>query len=224
MPALASLAATLAMSQGARNWPFLTLTARPVLAAAIRRSVCRHRKAGICRTSTASATLGALAGLVDVRQYRDTAGLADLGQDRQGLLEADAAWAVDAGTVGLVERGFVDQTDAELGRELLERRRHLEGMGPELEGAGPGDEHQRQVVADRHVADLDVARRSRLAGFRHGIPIRLSADAARGRRVHPARYIDRLAPPLSRVLIYAQTEDRGAGTSVQRGRMQLVQG
>jgi hypothetical protein len=44
------------MSQGARNWPFLTLIARPVCAAATRRSVWRHRKAGIWSTSTASAT------------------------------------------------------------------------------------------------------------------------------------------------------------------------
>ena len=44
------------MSQGARNCPFLTLTGRPVSAAAIRRSVWRHRKAGICNASTACAT------------------------------------------------------------------------------------------------------------------------------------------------------------------------
>jgi len=44
------------MSQGAKNWPFLTLTTLPVAAAATRRSVCRHRKAGICSTSTACAT------------------------------------------------------------------------------------------------------------------------------------------------------------------------
>jgi 3-deoxy-D-manno-octulosonic acid (KDO) 8-phosphate synthase len=37
------LAATWAMSQGARNCPFLTLTARPVAAAASSRSVWRHR-------------------------------------------------------------------------------------------------------------------------------------------------------------------------------------
>jgi hypothetical protein len=50
------LAATFFMSQGARNWPFLMFMARPVLAAATIRSVCRHRNAGICSTSTASAT------------------------------------------------------------------------------------------------------------------------------------------------------------------------
>src|SRR6516165_2485030 len=44
------------MSQGARNCPFLTFTTFPVAAAASRRSVCRHRNAGICSTSTACAT------------------------------------------------------------------------------------------------------------------------------------------------------------------------
>ena len=55
-PKLSSLAVTCCMSQGARNWPFLMLIARPVSAAARSRSVWRQRKAGICRTSTTSAT------------------------------------------------------------------------------------------------------------------------------------------------------------------------
>src|SRR5690606_12617604 len=50
------------MSRGARNWPFLMLTTRPVRAAATSRSVCRERNAGICRTSTASATRSACQG------------------------------------------------------------------------------------------------------------------------------------------------------------------
>ena len=43
------------MSQGAKNCPFLTFTALPVAAAANNKSVCRHKNAGICKTSTASA-------------------------------------------------------------------------------------------------------------------------------------------------------------------------
>ena len=43
---------TLTMSHGAKNWPFLTLIILFVLAAAINKSVCLHKKAGICRTST----------------------------------------------------------------------------------------------------------------------------------------------------------------------------
>ena len=42
------------MSRPERNWAFLMLTTLPVLAAATSRSVCRHRKAGICSTSHTS--------------------------------------------------------------------------------------------------------------------------------------------------------------------------
>ena len=50
------------MSPGATNWPFFTLTARPVLPAATSRSVWRQRKAGIWSTSQASATTAQCAG------------------------------------------------------------------------------------------------------------------------------------------------------------------
>src|SRR3546814_18694829 len=56
LPVEAILFATLAMSQGARNCPFFTFTAAPLLQAASRRSVCLHRHAGICSTSTTFAT------------------------------------------------------------------------------------------------------------------------------------------------------------------------
>ena len=39
------------MSQGERNCPFLMFTARLVFPAAISKSVCRERNAGICSTS-----------------------------------------------------------------------------------------------------------------------------------------------------------------------------
>ena len=54
-----SLPTTCRMSHGARNWPFFTLTARPVAAAASSKSVWRQRNAGICSTSTTSATVAA---------------------------------------------------------------------------------------------------------------------------------------------------------------------
>src|SRR3954465_10717902 len=55
-PASASFATAFFMSEGATNCPFLTLTARPVRPAAWSRSVWRQRNAGICNTSTTSAT------------------------------------------------------------------------------------------------------------------------------------------------------------------------
>src|SRR3954471_2689431 len=82
--ALVILDTTLAMSQGARNWPFLTLTTLPVAAAANRRSVCRHRNAGICRMSTACATSAhCVASCTSVRtgSPRDDRILAKIGSD-----------------------------------------------------------------------------------------------------------------------------------------------
>ena len=54
-PVDVSLFTTPFISQGARNWPFFTFIIKPVLPAANSKSVCRHRKAGICNTSTNSA-------------------------------------------------------------------------------------------------------------------------------------------------------------------------
>ena len=73
------------MSQGARNWPFLTLIARPVSAAARSRSVWRQRKAGIWSTSTTSATGAHCSALVHVGQHRQPGRLLDLGQDLEAL-------------------------------------------------------------------------------------------------------------------------------------------
>ena len=48
---------TLAISQGAKNCPFFTFIILPVFAAAINRSVCLHKNAGICKTSTCFDTI-----------------------------------------------------------------------------------------------------------------------------------------------------------------------
>src|SRR6056297_1168417 len=50
------------MSPGAMNWPFFTLTAAGVAAAASNRSVCRARNAGICNTAQTSAAAAACSG------------------------------------------------------------------------------------------------------------------------------------------------------------------
>src|SRR5258707_12618771 len=76
LPAAAIFSATLPMSQGERNCAFFTLTMRPVLAAATRRSVWRDRKAGVCKMFTTSAAGGAWGGAwVAVGRGRWRAGL-----------------------------------------------------------------------------------------------------------------------------------------------------
>ena len=62
LPVLAIFSATFFMSFGDRNCPFLTLMGNPVLPAAINRSVCLQRKAGICITSTTDLTASACHG------------------------------------------------------------------------------------------------------------------------------------------------------------------
>src|SRR5829696_2962103 len=62
LPVAVTFSIACRMSSGARNWPFLRFTARPVRAAAAIRSVCRERNAGICRICATSATGAACAG------------------------------------------------------------------------------------------------------------------------------------------------------------------
>src|SRR5260363_153474 len=50
-----ALSITFFISYGDRNWPFLMLTDLPERAQAWMKSVCRHRKAGVCKTSTTAA-------------------------------------------------------------------------------------------------------------------------------------------------------------------------
>ena len=52
LPESAIFFVTLTISHGAKNWPFFTFIILFVFAAAINKSVCLHKKAGICNIST----------------------------------------------------------------------------------------------------------------------------------------------------------------------------
>src|SRR4029077_7046856 len=56
---------------------------------------------------------GALLRLMHIGEQRHPEFLWQLGQYRERVIEADAARALSAGAVRLVERGLVDETDAE---------------------------------------------------------------------------------------------------------------
>src|SRR6185437_6736069 len=75
----------------------------------------------------------------------------------QRLFESDAACALARGAVALVERRFVNEGDAGLGGDLLQRRRHLQRMRAAFERAWTGDQRQRQIVAEARAADGDSA-------------------------------------------------------------------
>ena len=85
-----------------------------------------------------------------------------------------------AGAVRLVERGLVDEADAEPRGDLLQRRRHLERMRAAFQRAGPGDQRQRQRIAEARLPDGDDGVGGGLGG--HCGP-RLRARMARGRTV-----------------------------------------
>ncbi len=100
------------MSQGARNCPFLTLTARPVRAAAISRSVWRQRKAGICSTSTACAASAHCS--LSCTSVSTGQAQASRGFPRRSAAPPPArrrARAAARRAVGLVERGLEDEAD-----------------------------------------------------------------------------------------------------------------
>ncbi len=97
----------------------------------------------------------ALLCLVHVGEDGHAERLADFRKDWQSAIEADAAVAPRAGTVGLVERGFVDEADPELAGDLLERRGHFERVVAALERARPRDQRERQPIAEARFADGD---------------------------------------------------------------------
>ena len=67
------------------------------------------------------------------------------------------------GAVRLVERGLVDEADAQLRGDLFQRCRHLERMRAAFQRAGTGDQSKRQAIAELGFADLDDG----IGGGRH---------------------------------------------------------
>ena len=144
LPAPVTFCTTFAMSHGARNWPFLDVhdpaglgggDEEIGLPAQERRDLQHVDRLGDAR---------ALRGLVDIGEHRHADALADFGEDRQRPFEADAARTLAAGAVRLVERGLVDEPDAEMIGELLQALRHFKRMGAAFQRARPGDQCERE--------------------------------------------------------------------------------
>ncbi len=136
------------------NCPFLTLTGRPVPAAASSRSVWRARKAGIWSRSTTSAIGRAwMVSWTSVVTGRPVSALIAL-EGPQPFVEARAAEARPGGPVGLVERGLEDQGDAAVGADLGQPggdpQRHAAGF----HHAGAGDQGQGTILSELRRADL----------------------------------------------------------------------
>ena len=97
----------------------------------------------------------ALLRLVHVGEDRHAEFFAQLRENRQGIIESDAAIAFGAGAVRFVERGFVDEANSHLAGDFLERRNHLQRVLAAFERARPGDQHERQAVAEARRANGD---------------------------------------------------------------------
>ena len=125
------------MSQGARNWPFLTLTALPVLRGGDQQIGLPAQEGRDLQHVDGWRDARALRGLVHVGEHRHFQRVADFGEDRERRVEPDAARGFGRGAVGLVERGLVDEADADPRRDLLQRRRHFQRMRPAFQRHGP---------------------------------------------------------------------------------------
>ena len=90
----------------------------------------------------------ALRGVMHVGQHGESGLALDVVEDRQGLVEAEPASAVGRRAVGLVERAFVDEADAETGRDLGQSIGHEQRVVPALHGARAGDQGERQDIAE----------------------------------------------------------------------------
>ena len=103
-----------------------------------------------------STTLGdrsALIWLVHVGEQWDRQFFPQLGEDRKRVVEADAALTLGAGAVRLVERGLIDEANPEPRGEFLQRRSHLKGVCAAFQRARPGDQGERQRIAEARLAD-----------------------------------------------------------------------
>jgi hypothetical protein len=93
---------------------------------------------------------------VHVGEHRHAERRAQLGEDRQRLVEPDAARAFGAGAVGLVERGLVDEADAKPRGDLLQRGGHLERVRAALQHAWPGDQASGSALPKRTLPTVTI--------------------------------------------------------------------
>ena len=98
----------------------------------------------------------AMVGQMDVGQHGAAMLLADVGEDAEALVHADAAGGGAAGAVRLVVGRFEDQRDADGVGDLDELGGAFVGVLGALDLARSRDEDERPLVADGDVSDLHV--------------------------------------------------------------------
>ena len=142
------------MSQGETNWPFLMLTTRSLKAAATRRSVWRHRKAGICRMSATSATVDTSPASCTSVRIGNLYLVLYFFENAQAFFEPGSAEAFQRGAVGFVVGGFEDEREVQRAGDALDDLRHADGMLFALDDARAGDQEE-MSRADADVIELE---------------------------------------------------------------------
>ena len=82
---------------------------------------------------------GALPGFMHVGDHRTANGLANSGQNRQALLQPQAAQGVATGAVRLVKGRLENKAQTQTAGHVAKRPSHLKGLGAALQRAGPGN-------------------------------------------------------------------------------------
>ena len=142
------------MSHGETNWPFLMLMAFSVLAAATSRSVWRQRNAGICSTSTTSATRNtSTASWTSVSTGTPTVSFTFC-RMRRPFAKPGPAETLERGAVRLVVRGLEDVRNLQRLGDAGDALRHLERVLFRFDHAGSGDEEE-LAIADGYVAEFE---------------------------------------------------------------------
>ena len=92
---------------------------------------------------------GAIAALMHVGRDREACGRFDVAENRQCGGQSDAARTGVAGAVRLVVARLIYDGHADAVLDGAQRVGDLDRMVPRFDLAGPGDQDERQVVADR---------------------------------------------------------------------------
>jgi len=120
---------------------------------------------------------------------RQADAIANLRKHGKRIVKSGTARAGQAGAVGLVEGAFVNEADTEPAGKFFQRACSLKRVGAALQRTGPGNNDERQMVAD-----VDSAKRNCVIGFeRNSYYLRISADGALsslGRPASSARALD----------------------------------
>ena len=153
------------------------LTGLPAEATAWMKSVWRHRKAGVCNTSTTLGDLGHLLLGVDVGEDRHAQRLANVGQDLQALLHAGTAKRLARAAVGLVVGGLEDEGHGEIVADALELAGCVHLQLARFDHARTGDQKQRLIEAGFEVAEF-ASVQAALARSSAGSPASATAPPA----------------------------------------------